>query len=1198
MRRFRLEISISPLYFSDVIGINLLIYLSTTFMKKILKQMFRMLGSITIVSMLLSLVWIPTAQATPDTGGTCTAPLDVMLVFDRSDSMTYDSYFPDPVQPLGDAQNGTTAFIDVLNTTNDKVGLVDFYRYAELTHPLSSDFSSVKNAVNDVWVEGWTNIGAGIETAHDELTAHGRDGVKHVIVLLSDGNPNKPKNESNGTAFALEKANEAKADGVVIYTIGWGDNANHELLEDLASSPSNYYYAPTSDGLEDAYMALAETVCVPENTKPVITLAYPTLDLTEGDSFDPFDGHATAHDAEDGDITADLYATSTVDTATPGNYTVEYGVQDSEGLVADAVTLHVRVAESVVETITLVADKIVCEDESYLPNWGGYDVLPIDENTVDTFMSTHGDVCEVVDWDFQWAPQNEVNPSDNSGVAGDPWMTFTGSTQINLSDIAGDDHFWVREVWNDGYIPFTGVNTDLNESAEIYCHIDTVNYDNYDKVDAPFVAGETYYCVAFNVEVAPIYQCSDKADNDGDGLIDAEDIGCWADPQDPQTYDPTDDDETNGTPTDYQCSDGDDNDGDGLRDAEDPGCWATPGDPNTYDPMDDDEFNLFPPVISGGDAPLVLYVGEMGNLDTLARAGVTADDFEDGDITGDIVITGLDTISTTTISTTTIYYDVQDSDGLDAEQKPREVRVVTQCTDGIDNDGDNTIDYNGYIIDDMAFVPDAGCYGPEDNDESDDPQGENTKPVITLAAPSLTINVGGTFDPYAGHATANDAEDGNITADLVATGTVNTATAGNYPIEYNVVDSEGLAADTVTFYVNVGTKTVVTSGGGGGGVYFPQILTISNEKVVYMGNGTAVVTWSTNVPATSKVVYAQTSVPVKGVAPLYGYDAVTVKDNALVTSHSMTVSGLVDGVAYYFRPISDKTNTTEVVGVEVSYNFAPVVVPGTCNYLLEFIQLGADNNPVEVMKLERFLNEFEGENLVVNGVYEQVDFDAVERFQNKYFADILGPWGHDAPTGYVYITTKKKINEIYCQKAFPLSAGEQTEIQAFSAFLASLNAAAAAGEDVTGQTPDFGNTVGLGDDTEDSTLADAGDSENGTDNTLADAGDTADTQGPGLLANILSIFGFGGDDETVTPDDTTLADGEDVATTTDEDKLADAGDEVATGTEDILTDTPERNLAAVIFGGVMSVATSYWFIFLLAVFAVILFLRIRGAEQE
>jgi VCBS repeat-containing protein len=45
------------------------------------------------------------------------------------------------------------------------------------------------------------------------------------------------------------------------------------------------------------------------------------------------------------------------------------------------------------------------------------------------------------------------------------------------------------------------------------------------------------------VQEAPA-QCSDDSDNDEDGDTDAEDIGCWTNPNDPETYDPNDNNET------------------------------------------------------------------------------------------------------------------------------------------------------------------------------------------------------------------------------------------------------------------------------------------------------------------------------------------------------------------------------------------------------------------------------------------------------------------------------------------------------------------------------------------------------------------------------------------------------------------------------------------------------------------------------
>ncbi|HEX9594894.1 MAG TPA: SdrD B-like domain-containing protein, partial [Candidatus Saccharimonadales bacterium] len=56
----------------------------------------------------------------------------------------------------------------------------------------------------------------------------------------------------------------------------------------------------------------------------------------------------------------------------------------------------------------------------------------------------------------------------------------------------------VREIWQDGYIPFTGQNTDQDVSAEIYCGDDVLHYDNWEWID-DIVSGQTYHCVAWNV---------------------------------------------------------------------------------------------------------------------------------------------------------------------------------------------------------------------------------------------------------------------------------------------------------------------------------------------------------------------------------------------------------------------------------------------------------------------------------------------------------------------------------------------------------------------------------------------------------------------------------------------------------------------------------------------------------------------------
>lgn len=81
------------------------------------------------------------------------------------------------------------------------------------------------------------------------------------------------------------------------------------------------------------------------------------------------------------------------------------------------------------------------------------------------------------------------------------------------------------------------------------------------------------------------------------------------------------------------------------------------------------------------------------------------------------------------------------------------------------------------------------------------------------------------------------------------------------------------------------------------------------------------------------------------------------------------------------------------------------------------IGLGWENDENEVKRLENFLNS-QWENLSIDGVYGQADFEAVNRFQLKYKAQILDPWGITNPTGYVFKTTVKTMNEVACGKIY------------------------------------------------------------------------------------------------------------------------------------------------------------------------------------
>jgi hypothetical protein len=98
--------------------------------------------------------------------------------------------------------------------------------------------------------------------------------------------------------------------------------------------------------------------------------------------------------------------------------------------------------------------------------------------------------------------------------------------------------------------------------------------------------------------------------------------------------------------------------------------------------------------------------------------------------------------------------------------------------------------------------------------------GDRRPPVITLLGEAVLTIAAGTLYEDAG-ATANDDIDGDLNAEIVTSGTVNSTVVGTYNISYSVSDRAGNTSTTnrkVTVKVNDGV------GGGGGGRFGPLMI--------------------------------------------------------------------------------------------------------------------------------------------------------------------------------------------------------------------------------------------------------------------------------------------------------------------------------------------------------------------------------------
>ena len=245
------------------------------------------------------------------------------------------------------------------------------------------------------------------------------------------------------------------------------------------------------------------------------------------------------------------------------------------------------------------------------------------------------------------------------------------------------------------------------------------------------------------------------------------------------------------------------------------------------------------------------------------------------------------------------------------------------------------------------------------------------------------------------------------------------------------------SSDTITVNVTGGNG----GGGGGGGSRSGggSNLFISNEKIQEIAPGVVFVQWDTNKPASRKVVFGDNTIEIaSSTLSTFGYDSETVNiTDPYLTSHGMAVLNLEPGKTYYFRPVSSNGYQT-ALGQELVIN--PNVVTESCQYLYDYLRIDWNNNPVEVRKLQVFLRDLEGMDVAVTGVFDEQTFNAVKIFQDKYKGDIISPWGHDASTGFVYILTKKKINEIYCKATVSLTEEQQNEIAGYKTFIEGLNA--------------------------------------------------------------------------------------------------------------------------------------------------------------
>ena len=168
---------------------------------------------------------------------------DVCLVFDMSSSML--DVTKEGESQLEALRRAALTFVATDGFKDDSLSLVAFSTGAHVVCEPTHDSEQIRGAIQSLRAGGMTEIGRGLEVAHDVLaSAKGEPW----ILLFSDGKPKSNSIKADPVLHARRAATECRQAGIQIAAVGTG-LADRALFEELTGDPANVFLsAPESLG--------------------------------------------------------------------------------------------------------------------------------------------------------------------------------------------------------------------------------------------------------------------------------------------------------------------------------------------------------------------------------------------------------------------------------------------------------------------------------------------------------------------------------------------------------------------------------------------------------------------------------------------------------------------------------------------------------------------------------------------------------------------------------------------------------------------------------------------------------------------------------------------------------------------------------------------------------------------------------------
>jgi Mg-chelatase subunit ChlD len=173
----------------------------------------------------------------------------IALVADASGSMAGESNLK-----MKDAMATMVERIATQADPETRTAVIEFSSDARTLCPLTGDMAALRDCISLIPAAGGTAIDLGIALGHSELRA-GRPSPGHEdMVVFTDGGNN------TGCSPVLVRAREVKADGVVIHTICLGDGCDAACMQQVASTPGDFYPVQAAGDLLATYDKIADRI--------------------------------------------------------------------------------------------------------------------------------------------------------------------------------------------------------------------------------------------------------------------------------------------------------------------------------------------------------------------------------------------------------------------------------------------------------------------------------------------------------------------------------------------------------------------------------------------------------------------------------------------------------------------------------------------------------------------------------------------------------------------------------------------------------------------------------------------------------------------------------------------------------------------------------------------------------------------------